>query len=117
MDQEFKVSIYQDPCFDSLSVVIWSRRNGKTYMMAPVKLESMEVKDDSCVVTPTMRISGDLAPTFLKAFAEALDQRGVKTDSDAKLAGTLEATRIHLVDTQNMLQWATRYIDRAAEAR
>ncbi|HLJ73182.1 MAG TPA: hypothetical protein VKU62_01255 [Thermoanaerobaculia bacterium] len=52
-------------------------------------------------VPPTFRV--DMRTGFLSALAEALDEMHIKTDSDAKIAGTLEATRAHLRDLQEML--------------
>lgn len=41
---------------------------------------------------------------FLLAMAEALDDANIKTESDAKLQGTLEATRSHLADLRHLLK-------------
>jgi len=38
----------------------------------------------------------------LQAFAEALSERGIKTDNDHKIAGTLEATKYHLEDMRKL---------------
>lgn len=38
----------------------------------------------------------------LPAFAEALSKRGIKTDNDHKIAGTLEATKYHLEDMRKL---------------
>lgn len=38
----------------------------------------------------------------LQAFAEALAGRGIKTDNDHKIAGTLEATKYHLEDMRKI---------------
>lgn len=38
----------------------------------------------------------------LQAFAEALAERGIKTDNDHKIAGTLEATKYHLEDMRKI---------------
>lgn len=39
----------------------------------------------------------------IRALTEELSQLGIKTDSDAKLEGTLEATKYHLEDMRKML--------------
>lgn len=103
MDSNFRVSIYQEPCFGGLSFCFWEKGvDGKTYMVAPTKLTRIEVKDCQ-QYEPSIHLSPDIAPAFMKAMAEALDTHGIKTDSDAKIAGTLEATREHLKDLQKLV--------------
>ena len=51
----------------------------------------------------TIHIDSDYSDDFLKALADELDSKGVKTDSDAKIAGTLEATRSHLQDMRTIV--------------
>lgn len=103
VDSNFKVSIYQEPCFGGLSVVFWEKGlDGKTYMIAPMQVKRVEVKD-GCSIEPSIRLSPDMAPAFMQAMAEALDTHGIKTDSDAHIAGTLEATKEHLKDLQKLV--------------
>ncbi len=104
MDSNFKVSIYQEPAFGSLSILLWGQRpNGKRYVIKPIKFECKEIESENFDYEPTMRISPDLAPAWFQAWAEAMDTHGVKTDSDAKIAGILEATREHLKDLQKLV--------------
>ena len=54
--------------------------------------------------------SFDVKPTFVldkaeaQAIVEALAAEGIHADNDAKIAGTLEATRAHLNDLRAMLK-------------
>ena len=52
---------------------------------------------------PTLRLDSRSAHSLFKALAEALSGEGIRTDSDAKLHGTLEATRAHLADMRELL--------------
>ncbi len=97
-----KVSIYRDPCFGAVQILFWEERNGKRYVVEPLKMTLKECPD-GFIYEPTLRINASSAGQFLTAFAEALDHEGVKTDSDAKIAGTLEATREHLKDLQKIV--------------
>ncbi len=103
LESEMRVSIYQEPCFGGLSINMWSRSNGKTYMVQPMEVIFKEVSEFATIERPTLRLSAATSPMFLAAFAEALDKHGVKTDSDAKIAGTLEATRAHLADMKKLV--------------
>lgn len=82
---------------------IENHHNGKIAVVRPMQWE-MEVVPEGTEVEPSMVVPGPITDGFLKAMAEALDQRGVKTDSDAKLAGTIEATRYHLEDLRRLLK-------------
>jgi hypothetical protein len=45
-----------------------------------------------------------LSPVDAQALAEGLSAQGIRTDNDAKIAGTLEATRAHLADLRALLK-------------
>lgn len=51
-----------------------------------------------------LKIPEHLKDALFKALAETLDQKGVKTENDHKIAGTLEATRYHLEDMRQLLK-------------
>lgn len=54
-------------------------------------------------IKPTISINYDYAEQFLAAFAKELDNKGIKTENDHKIIGTLEATRIHLEDMRRLV--------------
>ena len=54
-----------------------------------------------------LKIPWDMAPEFENALAQWLAKKGVRNDHDAKLEGTLEATRYHLEDLREMLKLRT----------
>lgn len=97
------VSIYRERWNAGINIMIWEDRNGTNYVAKPVELVFEEAPKFSAV-SPTLRFSSDCAPAFMKALAEALDGEGIKTDSDAKLSGTLEAQKYHLEDLRLMLK-------------
>ena len=65
-----------------------------------------ELKDDCYTerVKPTFFIGGYFSHEFMQIFAEALDEKKIKTDRDAKIQGTLEAQRYHLEDLRKLLK-------------
>lgn len=99
-----KISIYREPWNGSVSLMFWEEREGKVFSARPVELVFEEAKDGTALHGPTLRIPYMLSEEFLKAMAEALDEKGIKTDNDAKIAGTMEAMRDHLKDLRQMLK-------------
>lgn len=59
--------------------------------------------DDFELPPPTMRLSGEYANDFLKGFAEAASERGIKLESDLKREGKLEAVQEHLADMRKLV--------------
>ena len=99
----YKVSIYKEPWNNALSITLWEERDGRIFVANPVNLTFSETKQ-GYTTDPTMRFDHFSGPALLKAFAEALDQNGVKTDSDAKLLGTILAKDKHLEDLRHLLK-------------
>ena len=92
-----KVKIYNDWLRHRLNIMFYKDIDGVRYVGKPVEI-IMEKHKDGEDVEPTLRIDGQIADEFLAALAEELDSKSIKTDKDAKIAGTLEATRFHLSD-------------------
>lgn len=99
----FKVSIYKEAWNDGLSLTLWEERDGRIFVANPVNLTFSEAKQ-GYTTDPTMRFDHFSGPALLKAFAEALDQNGMKTESDAKLSGTISAQSKHLEDLRHLLK-------------
>src|SRR5579859_6227302 len=82
-------------------VRIWiGKRNGpggKMFVAQPIPL-TMTPFEEGEIPEPTLTLPRFEAYEFLQKLAEALDQKGVKTDKNAKLEGTLSATQYHLED-------------------
>lgn len=104
---DFGVVIGNDAITGDLSLYFYERRDGRTYAAKPVDLVFSPV-DDQEPTLPTIRVSPIFADAFLAALAEALNDAGVKIDKDAKLQGTLDATRFHLEDLRTLLKLARR---------
>jgi len=98
-----KVKIYKNPYKDIIEFLIYDERNGKRYIAQPVKLIFKEWKEGE-EIKPTLEIGGFFEGEFLEALAEALDEKGIKTDKDAKIEGILEATKYHLEDLRKLLK-------------
>ena len=77
-----------------LELYFMEERNGRLSIAKPINLEMEEYKEGS-LLQPTLYLRGELAHDFLQTLAEELDNKGIKTDKDAKIAGTLDATRYH----------------------
>ena len=62
---------------------------------------------ENCEVCPEeyqLKIPHTIANELFESLAEALDSKGIKTDKDAKIQGTLEATKYHLEDMRKLLR-------------
>ena len=77
--------------------------NGRRRVIKPMALTMKEIEEFD-VFEPSLCLFYPISQSFLSAVAEALDREGIKTDSDAKIAGTLKATRAHLEDLQKLLK-------------
>jgi len=97
-----KVKIHKNPYTDCIEFLIYYEENGKRYVAQPVKLIFKEWKEGE-KIKPTLELS-IFEADFLKSLAEALDEKGIKTNKDAKIEGILEATRYHLEDLRKLLK-------------
>ena len=95
---------------DELHVYIIERDvDGRTTAIArPMDIIFDRRQEGTVVDSPTLRIGRPHSQSFLKAWSDALERQGVKPESDAKLKGTLEATRFHLDDLRSMLKLPRR---------
>jgi len=64
--------------------------------------EEAHTVQDGSVLQDEEILFARIPEAALKAFADALAERGVKTDNDHKIAGTLEATKYHLEDMRKI---------------
>lgn len=85
-----------------VKIFIYEERGDKTFLAKPVELELEEI-DRHKSIEPTLRIGG-VSNQFLQSLAEELDELKIKTDKDAKIQGTLEATKYHLEDMRSLLK-------------
>ncbi len=86
--------------FETGITFIEEKHDGKRYIAKPVNLEFVELEAGS---NPTLRLSNSTSGEFLKALAEALDKNGIKTESDFKIQGLLEAKNFHLEDMRSLV--------------
>ena len=98
-----KIKIHKNPYSDAIEFLIYKEQNGKKYIAQPVEIIFEEHKEGKAI-KPTLTIGGFFEGEFLNALAEALDEKGIKTDKDAKIEGTLGATRYHLEDLRKLLK-------------
>lgn len=95
-----KVSIWREPWNNYIGIMFWEEREGKIYAAEPVQLVFKEAPEGHTAGGPTLRINS----LTLQSLAEALDEQNIKTDKDAKIQGTLEASRYHLEDLRKLLK-------------
>ena len=101
-DNMIKVYIRNSDYGNGKSIWIVSRIGEKTMVAKPITFEMVEVNNNA-ISDPTIRLSGEFETEFLGAFAEALDNSGVKTDNDHKIKGLLEAKDAHLQDMRKLV--------------
>lgn len=105
---EWKVNIQQNPWGAYLDIYFYRRQpkgteviswdsNGNQILVFVDEAQSTEG------FKPTLRLNSMDAGALLKSLAEAINQHGVKTDSDARMSGLLEATRAHLSDMRKLV--------------
>jgi len=99
---EIFFKITRHPVDDTLSIFFCEERQGKIYIAKSVELVYEEYKPGA-VHDPTLQIWQPIANEFLKALAEELKKYGVRTVSDDKMEGILEATKLHLEDMRDIV--------------
>lgn len=106
---KWQVSIQYNHFSFCVDLFMWRRfLNGRVQVMSEdSKGQKILVEFDSLTplenIKPTLRLVGSEAGDILKALADAIDQQGVKIDSDAKVEGLLQATREHLSDMRRLV--------------
>lgn len=98
-----KVKIWQED-LGHTRIAFYEEREGtihiyNLYTGVIRKLELCEAVPQDFV----LKIPHTLSAELLQSLAEALSEKGIKTDKDAKIAGTLEATRGHLEDMRRLV--------------
>jgi hypothetical protein len=76
-----------------------------THVAKPVKfvMDPME-EFGGAIAEPTIHLHPSESHIFLKSFAEALVKNGIKTESDYKIQGILQAQTYHLNDLRKLLK-------------
>jgi len=100
---DIQVRVQQAIDMDALNVVIWIRKpDGVYYIAEPMELKFRRHKRGERQ-EPSLQISGDMAGDLLDALTEELGNKGIKTKSDSKTEGLLEAQSKHLADMQSLV--------------
>lgn len=103
MENKLRVSIRKSEFTNELEIYIGEKRFDGMYIAKPVELV-LEKHIEGENLDPTIKIGGFLADEFLKVLAEELDNKGIKTDKDERIKGTLDATKYHLEDLRKLLK-------------
>lgn len=101
MLNNYRVKAWSDPPTGEIHLIIWCSEGGREFVALPIELKFKEHQVAERE-EPTLILPRFMADDFLRALAEGLDEMGIKTDQDAKLAGTLDATRYHLEDMRRL---------------
>lgn len=94
----FRVVMQRVAWSDQLGIMIFEERGRQTYAVQNIDLVFKEVQPYEMIKKPSILLPSMLATPFLKAMADGISDFGIKTDSDEKIKGTLEATRKYLAD-------------------
>ena len=95
-----KVEIYFDP-FRRVHCFFFTDDEGRKKLVAkPMQLEFVEAPKLNERIEPSLILPVE----YTQALVEALGTLNIKTESDSKLQGTLEATRYHLEDMRRLLK-------------
>ncbi len=106
-----EVHIERSP-LGTVDIYFIDRRSGRTRVAQPLQLVFEEVNPGEAPRHgPTLSLDDMWGEELLQAFADALDKRNIKTDKDAKIEGTLGATREHLQDLRRLLKLAPKGTD------
>lgn len=89
--------------FGGVEIYIGRGRGSGFEVAQPVELIFKSAKPEE-VSEPTLRLGEYYAHELLQALAEGFDSIGIRTDKDAKIEGTLGATRYHLEDLRSLLK-------------
>jgi len=97
-----EVMIEFDRIGHRINLLFFSRHSdGKITVVKPVDVVYC-TEEEGSEIKPTLKLNYD--PQLLQSIAEECSRLGIKTDSDHKIAGTLEATKYHLEDCRKLLK-------------
>lgn len=105
MNEGFRVSIRQDIYDLNYCLHVW-RKVGDSIEYVTLDENQhfiLTLAKPYEPVKPFLNLPFIMAKELFTGLAEALDQSGIKTESDAKIAGLLEATKMHLEDMRTLV--------------
>ena len=101
---KFEIRIWHSYDTDQTHIIIFDRTDRENRVInlytgvIKVLSEYEKIPDEFILKIPNI-----MAAQFFQAFAEALDQQGIKTENDFKIQGLLEATKYHLEDMRKLV--------------
>ena len=98
-----KGEVYRIPGHDAYGITFWYWQGDKVYVAKPVTLE-FELRDEGTSVDPFLTITGPMAFELRKSIEEMVNRQDFFRTRDAKVQGTLDATKYHLEDLRNLLK-------------
>ncbi len=103
IEHGISVQVHRNP-LGTVDLYIIDRQGDHISVAEPVQLVFKGVPEDAIGPGPTIRFPYRIGESFLTSMAETLSDMDVKTESDAKLQGTLEATKYHLEDMRELMK-------------
>ena len=99
-----ETKMWYDICNDELQVLFFEDLGqGRRSVVLPMEMKIQVLERGESVPGPSLQL-GSYGNSLLKSLAEQLDKQGIKTDSDATIQGTLQATKYHLEDLRKLLK-------------
>ena len=101
-NNEWHVKVNRPIDMLGLQLYIYRRCNGRTYVLEPVKLNE-RLYEQGEVVLPTMHLNEFTAKPLMKALGDAVNDLGMKTESESLLLGKMAAMKEHMRDLQKII--------------
>ncbi len=106
---KFFINIWQDLASDSVKIVFIDKNSERRLIMNLYTGQLIEIKAGEQIPDEyIIKLPNFMASVLLQTLAETLDKHNIKTDKDAKIQGTLEATKKHLEDMRRLVFKQTR---------
>ena len=101
---KFEIRIWHAYETDQTNIIIFDRTHNDTRIVNLYTQQIQLLKENERIPDEfILKIPNIMAKEFFKAFAEALDEQGIKTENDFKIQGLLEATKYHLEDMRKIV--------------
>jgi len=97
-----EIRINYDPISNSVKMLFFTRQGNDIIVVRPVKFEFERIGPQQ-LREPTFVFGHEFGDNILEDLASAIASEGIKTETDAKIQGTLDATREHLADMQKLV--------------
>ena len=102
-DIRTKVLIEERDFAHEYAILICRTDNGSIYEVADTD-GWYKPRPQGLTIQPTLKLSNDQMDALARACIDWANRKGIRTDSEEKTQGKLEATKYHLEDLRKMLK-------------